>query len=86
MEQNTQDIKTAENSLFRWAISILIAILFAFTGIIYGYLKNADAAIDVDVAQLKKDNIESDRRFQNLEANVYLLCKSQKLDCIPPIK
>ena len=79
------DVKTVENSLFKWVISILISILFAFIGIIYGYLKSADASVENEVRILQNNELNNDRRFQNLEANVYLLCKAQKLDCIPPI-
>lgn len=90
MQQQTinegQEVKNAENSLFKWAITVTIGLLFTFIGIIYGYLRNADAAVENDVKELKAHEITDAKKFQNIENNIYIICKAQKLNCIPPIE
>lgn len=82
---NDIEIEKKQNDLFKWVITVMIGVLFTFTGIIYGTLKNADATAMDSITDLKAHETADNARFQNLEANVYLLCKAQKLDCIPPI-
>ncbi len=82
----SQIIKNTENTFFKWVIGILMTILFTFVSIIYNSLKLADATTATDVQEIKSHETSDNERFQNLESNVYLLCKSQKLDCIPPVK
>ena len=75
-----------EIDLFKWITGILITVLFAFTSIIYTSLVNADNIAKDSIIELESYQTSDNARFQNLEANVYLLCKAQKLDCIPPVK
>jgi hypothetical protein len=83
------DLQTIDNDrsdLFKWAITVLIGVCFTVIGIVYGFMNNSDASAMKSIDDLKSQQSINDSRFQNLEANVYLLCKSQRTDCIPPIK
>lgn len=70
-------------------------ILVAIAGLIVSWTtfssNLADAQSDIKANASKIETIESkqataDSRFQNLEANVFILCSAQNLHCIPPIK
>jgi len=83
---SSQDTKNDANSLFKWAFGTLLGILFTLVGILYGYLKTSDVEADISIKELQQHQSSDALRFQNLENNVYLLCKAQKLDCLPPAK
>lgn len=65
-----------------WAIVLFIGGLIVSWTMFSSGLAQAQR----DIEDLKESKTTSDLRFQNLEANVFLLCKAQNLNCIPPIK
>jgi len=82
---DNQTLRNEENSLFKWVIGALIGILFTLIGILYGFLRSADASAISSISEIQSHQILDASRFQNLEANVFIICKSQKLNCIPPM-
>lgn len=84
MKQESQQEK--EIDLFKVIVGVLFTLTVSFVGIIYGFLKQADAEARVEIKTLQDHRMGDNARFQNLDSNIYLLCKSQKLNCIPPVK
>lgn len=65
-----------------WTIFLFIGSIIAS----WTMFSNGLAVAQADISELQNGKITSDLRFQNLEANVFLLCKAQTLNCIPPLK
>ena len=87
---DSQAIKNEENTFFKWIVGILIGIILTFIGVFYTSLTlkdtNADTRITTLEESTKSQNTQNALILQNMQSNIYLLCKSQNADCIPPLK
>lgn len=81
-----KDITREENKLFKWLIPLLIGILFSLLGIIYSSLKEADASISIQVKELKSHQDLDNQRFQNINGNIYIICKQLSVNCVPTLE
>ena len=87
---DSQAIKNEEHTFFKWIVGILIGIILTFIGVFYTSLTlkdtNADTRITTLEESTKSQNTQNALILQNMQSNIYLLCKSQNADCIPPLK
>ena len=89
VEQDNNDTGTFVAQLREnWMLLAFIAMLIASWTTLNTRLTQAETmgnTNSADIANIQSKDTTNDLRFQNLESNVYLLCKAQNLNCIPPV-
>lgn len=79
MNENKNNGILPEIKSYWFLIMAVVAIIVGWTSF------GNDLAITKAQAQENKSAlIDYNNRLINVEANIFLLCKAQKLDCIPP--
>jgi hypothetical protein len=80
-----QAIFNNESTQFRWIIGIILTIMFALIAVVYGFLRNADADSLQNIQTLQSQQSQDNMQFQNLNANIYIICRTLKADCLPAL-